>query len=84
MKPQPPTPLGWPETQALPDGRTVTVYSSRPPAWSARRAHLIALLGAVGRPARDDGYTYADHQARKAREYAAHDSREAGPYHYGR
>lgn len=80
----PPHPLGWPETETLADGRTITVISSRPPEWSARRAHLIALLGAQSRPDHNDGYTYADYQASKASEYAAQDSRQAEPYHYGR
>lgn len=48
----------------------------------ARYSHLYHLLYA--RHHREDGYTYADHQARKAREYAAQDSRQASPYHYGR
>jgi hypothetical protein len=86
MKLQPPTAFGWPEIQTLTDGRTVTVYSSKPPAWSARRAHLIRLLGVQDSPARygvADGYSYADHQARQAREYAAQDS-QTTPYHSGR
>lgn len=76
MKKLPPHPLGWPETWTLADGRTVTGHASRSSQQATRFAHLCHLLGARERADYDDGYHYADHLARKAREYAAEDAEQ--------
>ena len=77
MRPQPPHPLGWPETIILPDGRQLVAYSSRSPQQRARHAHLCALLGVQFPPAADDYGTATAWEQLRASERAADDRRMA-------